>query len=77
LKTTIKLSHLKSMAVYPCKDDPLGGVIFEMSHHDEQSGAVSKEFSYLTADQVGVLIFGMEQAAETAQIAKDREAVTA
>lgn len=73
MKTTIKLSHLKSLSVYPCKKDPLGGVVFEISHRNE-SGAATFEPSYLTADQVGALIFGLEQAAEAAQIAQDREA---
>lgn len=67
MKTTVKLSPTRAMCAYPCK---AGGVVLEIT--DRAGGAASTEAIHLTTDQVGALLFGIEQAAEAAQIAQDR-----
>ena len=59
MKTTIKLTRIKALIVEPCANADLISV-------SVRSGAevTSTEASYLTPDQAGALIFGLEQALE-------------
>lgn len=59
MKTTVKLTPSKSITVEPCK---AGGVLATISF--EMFGVKTSEPIHLTPDQVGALLFGMEQAAE-------------
>lgn len=61
MKTTIAITKEKRLAVYPNK---VGGITLETGPHNEPI--------FLTLDQAGALIFGLEQAAETLEIAQDR-----
>ena len=61
MKTTIAITKDHRLAVYPNK---VGGVTLETGIHNEPV--------LLTLDQVGALIFGLEQAAEALEIAQDR-----
>ena len=61
MKTTIAITKEKRMAVYPNK---VGGVTLETGIHNEPL--------CLTLDQVGALIFGLEQAAEVLEISQQR-----
>lgn len=58
MKTTIKLSTSKSLTVEPCAKR--GGVIATIAF--EMFGIKSTEAMHLTPDQIGVLMFGLEQA---------------
>lgn len=58
MKTTIKLSTSKSLTVEPCAKR--GGVIATVAF--EMFGIKSSEAMHLTPDQIGVLMFGLEQA---------------
>lgn len=61
MKTTIAITKEKRMTVYPNK---VGGITLETGLHNEPM--------FLTMDQVGALIFGLEQAAEAVEIEQDR-----
>lgn len=70
MKTTVKLASDRKIVVEPC------GL---------SRGCITVQFAYgsgefdlpvhLTQDQAGALIFGLEQAAEAARIAAERQAV--
>lgn len=61
MKTTIAITKDRRMSVYPNK---VGGVTVDTGQHNEPV--------FLTMDQVGALIFGLEQAAEAVTIAQQR-----
>lgn len=61
MKTTIAITKEKRVSVYPNK---IGGVTMDTGMHNEPM--------FLTMDQVGALIFGLEQAAEAVEIAQER-----
>lgn len=65
MKTTIKLTPASSMTIVPCRG-PQGGVIVEIFN---KLRAEQLTTLHLTPDQVGAVLFGMEQAAEAAGIA--------
>jgi len=64
MKTTVKLTQTIRATVSPTKT---GGVLLELG------GDEYPVTFHLTPDQCGALIFGMEQALETAAIATTRE----
>lgn len=66
MKTTIKLTTQKSIVVDTSK---VGKVVLITSPHSEPL--------FLTIDQVGALIFGLEQAAEALEIQQQRTATVA
>lgn len=68
MKTTIKLTTTRAMSVHPCKNT--GGVVLEIT--DRSGQAATTEAIHLTADQVGALLYGIEAAAEAAEIAQAR-----
>jgi hypothetical protein len=61
MKTTIAITKDHRLAVYPNK---VGGVTLETGIHNQPV--------LLTLDQVGALIFGLEQAAEVLEISQQR-----
>lgn len=61
MKTTIAITKHDRIAVYPNK---VGGVTLETGIHNQPV--------LLTLDQVGALIFGLEQAAEALEISQQR-----
>lgn len=61
MKTTIAITKEKRVTVYPNK---VGGITLETGLHNEPM--------FLTLDQVGALIFGLEQAAEALEISQQR-----
>lgn len=61
MKTTIAITKEQRLVIYPNK---VGGVTLETSIHNEPV--------LLTMDQVGALIFALEQAAETIEISQQR-----
>ncbi len=63
MKTTIAITKERRVTVYPNK---VGGVTVCTGQHNEPV--------FLTLDQVGALLFGLEQAAEAVEIAQDRAA---
>lgn len=67
MKTTIKLTHSKTLTVQPTK---AGGVVVEFL---PILSAVNDATLHLTQDQAGALIFALEQAAEAAQLKFDRD----
>lgn len=64
MRTTVKLTQTIRATVSPTK---AGGVLLELG------GDEHPVTFHLTPDQCGALIFGMEQALETAAIATTRE----
>ncbi len=62
MKTTIAISTSERVIVEPKN----GGVTLYTGHHNQPI--------VLTPDQAGALIFGLEQATEAAQIAREKEA---
>ena len=66
MKTTIKLTPLSAMTIAPCKG-PQGGVIIEI---ENKLRAEQLTTMHLTPDQVGAMLFGMEQAAEASGISR-------
>lgn len=68
MKTTIKLTTDREMVIQPSKFTPGHvSVIFE-----NRASAIGQFGVTLTPDQLGALIFALEQAAEAAEIAQDR-----
>lgn len=67
MKTTIKLTPASAMTIAPCKG-PQGGVIVEICN---KLRAEQLTTFHLTPDQVGAVLFGLEQAAEASGIAAD------
>jgi hypothetical protein len=65
MKTTIKLSRVSSITIKP------NGAGVQLGLHGITETVAVVE---LNADQVGALLFAIEQAAEAAQIAQDRAA---
>lgn len=68
MKTTIKLAGGRALVVSPAAGQ---GVRVDLTFAGVVVGG-----DVLTPDQVGALLFGIEQAAEAAGIAADREAVS-
>lgn len=66
MKTTLKLDLLRSLVIEPDKR----GVRLSI-----KVGSIEAGFFVLTPDQVGAALFGLEQAAEAAGIAKDPAAL--
>lgn len=62
MKTTIAITKEKRLHVYPNK---VGGITLETGIH--------KEPVFLTLDQAGALIFGLEQAADAIEISQQRK----
>ena len=58
MKTTIKLTTSKRITVEPCKKT--GGVLLEIINSRDNGKVTSLEAFHLTADQAGVLVFGIE-----------------
>jgi hypothetical protein len=73
MKTTIQLSLLKSLIVYPCEDDPMFGVMIKQVHKSSSTPYEFTEHTYLYPEQVRALIFALEQAAFAAKVAQDIE----
>ena len=67
MKSTIKITPASAITIVPCKG-PQGGVIVEIFN---KLRAEQLTTLHLTPDQVGAVIFGLEQAAEAAGIARD------
>lgn len=65
MKTTVKLDTMRAVVIQP---DPKG-VRLAMT-----VGSIEVGSFVLGADQIGAVMFGVEQAAEAAGIAKDRAA---
>ena len=61
MKTTIAITKEKRLHVYPNK---VGGITLETG--------LDNEPLFLTLDQAGALIFGLEQAAEAIEISQQR-----
>lgn len=61
MKTTIAITKEKRLHVYPNK---VGGITLETGRDNEPL--------FLTLDQAGALIFGLEQAAEALEISQHR-----
>lgn len=73
MKSTIKLDRDRAVVVQPSKAaDGHVSVIFE-----NERSALGQWGLHLTLDQVGALMFALEQAAEAAQIAQHRTATVA
>jgi hypothetical protein len=70
MKTTIKLTTASAMTIAPCRG-PQGGVIVEIFNKLRKEQLTTL---HLTPDQIGAVLFGMEQAAEAAGIAADLRA---
>lgn len=66
MKTTVKLSSIKSIAVMPITKGAQPAVFVEVD-----LGTISHGFG-MTPDQAGALIFGIEQALEAAGIQRER-----
>lgn len=65
MKTTIKLSPTRALTVEPCRLSDLVclSVIEVITNSDDQKMTTVHDSVYLTPDQVGALIVGLEQAA--------------
>ncbi len=72
MKTTIK-AHMKDVEVRP-NAGVSGYVDLALWGEKDQWGVRSYSGVSLSPDQVGALLFGLEQAAEAADIAKERVA---
>lgn len=64
MKTTVKVTAAQSIVVEPCK---VGGVFLNVNSGGEVFPLL------LTQDQCGALLFAIEQAAEAARIANERD----
>lgn len=70
MKSTIKLNRDREIVVQPSRVNPgLVSLIIE-----NRASAIGQWGVTLTMDQVGALLFALEQAAEVAEIAQDRMA---
>lgn len=67
--TTVKLSATRRIVVEPRE----GGVMLEINRKDAD-GLNFQLYAVLTPDQVGAVIFALEQACEAAQVAAIRGA---
>lgn len=65
MKTTIKLTTTKALTVEPCRMSDLVclTIIEVIANSASQPMTTIREAVYLTPDQVGALMFGLEQAA--------------
>lgn len=71
MKSTIKLTPSKAVCVQPCKQ---GGVVLEITNKAALHVLATTTTLHLTPDQVGALLFALEQAAEASGIAQERMA---
>jgi hypothetical protein len=70
MKTTIKLNQDREIVIQPSKVTPgMVSVILE-----NRASAIGQWGVTLTMDQVGALLFGLEQAALCAELAQERMA---
>ncbi len=70
MKSTIKLNKTREIVIQPSKVNP-GHVSLIIENH---ASAIGQWGVTLTPDQVGALLFALEQAAEAADVAQHRMA---
>jgi len=71
MKTTVRLDKRTRMTVQPAKDGAGLSIVHEVKAELLDAWYVVHT-SVITPDQAGALIFGMEQALETQEVARQR-----
>lgn len=74
MKTTVALTRYSRAVVEPTTE---GRVIVTFQERGPDDLWQNETSEFFTQDQIGALIFGLERAAEAAEIAQDRASLTA